>query len=60
MTAILGRMCTYSGREIKWDEAINSELSIMPKTLAWDADPPTLPNEQGEYPIPTPGVTKVL
>lgn len=60
MVAILGRMCTYSGKEIAWDEAFNSDLSIMPKTLAWDADPPTLPNENGEYPIPVPGKTKVL
>lgn len=60
MTAILGRMCTYSGQVITWDQAIKSEKSIMPKTIAWDADPPTLPNANGEYPIPMPGKTKVL
>ena len=25
MTAIMGRMATYSGKVIKWDEAINSK-----------------------------------
>ena len=60
MVAILGRMCTYSGKEISWDQAINSDLSIMPKTIAWDAEPPTAPDENGEYPIPEPGKTKVL
>ena len=30
MTSILGRMCTYSGKMIKWDDAINSELVISP------------------------------
>ena len=60
MTPILGRMCTYSGNEITMEQALNSEISIMPKTFALDADPPMLPNEKGEYPIPTPGVTKVL
>ncbi len=60
MTSILGRMATYSGLEIQWDDAINSEMSIMPTTYAWDADPPVLPDENGMYPIPVPGETKVL
>ncbi len=60
MTAILGRMCTYSGQELTWDQAINSKVSIMPKEFSFDAEPPTLPNENGEYPIPIPGKTKVV
>jgi predicted dehydrogenase len=57
MTAILGRMATYSGKEIKWDDAIKSEIDTMPKVLGWDADPPTKPNAQGHYPVAVPGVT---
>jgi myo-inositol 2-dehydrogenase / D-chiro-inositol 1-dehydrogenase len=60
MTSILGRMATYSGVLVKWDEAINSEISIMPKEYRWDAMPPTLPDERGFYPIPMPGATKVV
>lgn len=60
MTALMGRMATYSGKVIEWDEAINSELSLMPKKFAWDADPPVMPDKDGYYPIPTPGVTEVL
>ena len=60
MTAILGRMATYSGKMIKWDEALNSKISIMPKEYAWDANPPVLPNEEGFYPIPMPGSTEVI
>ena len=60
MTSILGRMCTYSGQVIKWDEAINSEVSLMPERFAWDATPPVVPNEDGSYPVPVPGETKVL
>ena len=55
LTAIIGRMATYSGKEIKWDQALNSDISLMPKDFAWDAAPPTLPNENGEYPIAIPG-----
>jgi predicted dehydrogenase len=57
MTAILGRMTTYSGKEIKWDDAINSEIDTMPKVLGWDADPPTKPDANGHYPVAVPGVT---
>ncbi|MEQ9443256.1 MAG: Gfo/Idh/MocA family oxidoreductase [Cyclobacteriaceae bacterium] len=60
MTAILGRMATYSGKVVTWDEALNSDVSIMPQTYAFDADPPVMPDENGLYPIPTPGKTKVI
>jgi myo-inositol 2-dehydrogenase / D-chiro-inositol 1-dehydrogenase len=60
MTAIMGRMCTYSGQVIKWDDAINSNVGVMPKTFAWDAPPPTLPDAEGHYPVPMPGKTKVV
>ena len=60
MSAIMGRMATYSGQVVKWDEALNSDLSLMPKTFAWNAETPTKPDANGHYPIPTPGVTKVI
>lgn len=60
LAAILGRMCTYSNQMLTWEQAMNSTLSLAPKTLAWDANPPTLPNEDGYYPIPRPGETVVF
>ena len=60
MTSVLGRMCTYSGKEIKWNDAIKSEFSDFPDTLAWDAPTKVNPDENGAYPVPVPGVTKVL
>ena len=58
MTSILGRMATYSGQVIEWDKAIASGISIMPKTFDWNAMPPTVPDEDGRYPIAMPGKTK--
>lgn len=60
LTAIMGRMATYSGQVIEWDEALNSDLSLMPEKLAWDANPKVMPLEDGHYPIAVPGETKVL
>jgi myo-inositol 2-dehydrogenase/D-chiro-inositol 1-dehydrogenase len=60
MTAILGRMATYSGQVVEWEDALASELSLMPQRFAWDAPPPVLPDDDGRYPVPVPGVTRVL
>jgi predicted dehydrogenase len=58
MTAILGRMASYSGQVVTWDQALHSTLSVMPTRLAWDAAPPTKPAADGLYPCALPGVTK--
>ena len=60
MTAIMGRMATYSGQMINWDEALKSEKVLMPKEVTWDSTPPTVPGEDGLYPIPIPGKTEVI
>jgi hypothetical protein len=58
MTAILGRMATYSGKVVKWDEAVKSELDLAPKVFAWDAEPSVKPGPDGLYACAVPGVTK--
>jgi hypothetical protein len=60
MTAILGRLATYSGKAVGMEEALASELALRPSAYAWDAAPPTLPDAEGRYPIAMPGVSRVL
>jgi hypothetical protein len=63
MTAILGRMATYCGRPVKWDEALASQITLWPAAggdLTWITEPPTLPDGDGRYPIATPGVTRTV
>jgi myo-inositol 2-dehydrogenase / D-chiro-inositol 1-dehydrogenase len=60
MTAILGRMATYSGKKIKWEDALNSQINLMPDRFAWDALPKSLPDKDGFYPIAMPGKAKVV
>jgi myo-inositol 2-dehydrogenase / D-chiro-inositol 1-dehydrogenase len=55
MTSILGRMATYSGKEVEWDKAIASEISIMPESFEWDAPTKSVPGPDGLYPHPIPG-----
>lgn len=58
MTSILGRMATYSGQVIEWDQALNSNVNLVSDRLSWDAIPQPKPNPDGTYPCATPGVTK--
>jgi myo-inositol 2-dehydrogenase/D-chiro-inositol 1-dehydrogenase len=60
MSSVLGRMCTYSGKMIEWDEAIKSQIDLMPKVFAWDAPPLVLPDSDGRYPIAVPGKTATV
>lgn len=55
MTAIFGRMATYTGRVLEWDQAINSQVELLPADLSWDAAPKVQPRADGMYPIPVPG-----
>ena len=52
LTAILGRMATYTGKKITFEEALNSELHLMPEEVTWDTTPPTLPRYQRQLPDP--------
>jgi len=60
MTSILGRMATYSGQTIEWEDAINSTIDLSPAKYDWNANPQVMPDANGYYPIPVPGVTKVV
>ncbi|MDE2729916.1 MAG: Gfo/Idh/MocA family oxidoreductase [Bacteroidota bacterium] len=58
MSSIMGRMATYTGQVITWEDAINDDVQLVPDKLAWDVDPPVMPDKHGRYKIPLPGVAK--
>lgn len=53
LLAIMGRMATYTGQTITWDQAMNSQEDLSPDRYAWDAKPP-------DSPIAIPGVTRFV
>ncbi|UJH66330.1 Gfo/Idh/MocA family protein [Allomuricauda sp. SCSIO 65647] len=57
LSAIMGRMATYSGDIITWEQALNSTMKLVEDNLDWNSAPPTQPDANGQYPIPKPGVT---
>ena len=60
LTAILGRMATYTGKKITLEQAMNSKLQLMPEEVTWNTLPPSLPDVNGKYAIPIPGKTNNL
>ncbi|MFZ2639474.1 MAG: Gfo/Idh/MocA family oxidoreductase [Verrucomicrobiia bacterium] len=60
MTAIMGRMASYSGQMLSWDDALNSKLRLGPEKYAFDAPAPVSADVSGRYPVAMPGITKVL
>jgi myo-inositol 2-dehydrogenase/D-chiro-inositol 1-dehydrogenase len=55
MTGIMGRMATYTGQQIEWDEAFNSQTQLVPASCDWNTTPPVLPDAEGWYPVAMPG-----
>ncbi|MCA8993368.1 MAG: Gfo/Idh/MocA family oxidoreductase [Planctomycetaceae bacterium] len=37
LMAIMGRMAAYTGQEVTWEQALNSEDKLVPETPNWDA-----------------------
>ena len=60
LTAIMGRMATYTGQVISWEDAMNSKEVLVRDDLDWDSEPPVVPDENGNYPVPKPGVTQIV
>ncbi|QOV90141.1 Gfo/Idh/MocA family protein [Humisphaera borealis] len=60
MTAILGRMATYSGQVVKYSDALERGEELMPRDYKWDGATPVKPGADGLYACAMPGKTQVL
>ena len=53
LLAMMGRMAAYTGQQITWDQALNSQEKLTPDVIEWN----------GSFkpsPLPQPGVTRFL
>jgi predicted dehydrogenase len=53
LLAIMGRMAAYTGQQVTWEQALNSQERIFPEKLDWAGSLP-------EAPLPRPGQTRLL
>ncbi len=52
LLAIMGRMAAYTGQEVTWDQALNSQEKLVPDHVTWDGSLPVPPRAE-------PGITKL-
>jgi myo-inositol 2-dehydrogenase / D-chiro-inositol 1-dehydrogenase len=57
LMGVMGRMATYTGQAITWEQALNSKEVLVPENLGWDTEPPVKPDADGWYPVAIPGTT---
>ena len=55
---LMGRAAVHSGKLITWDEMVNSNFQFVENIddMDYDTPPPVLPDADGRYPVPVPGV----
>ena len=53
MLAIMGRMAAYTGQQLTWEQALNSQERLVPDTIDWGGS-------LAELPLARPGVTKFV
>ena len=60
MIGVMGWMSTYSGKEIKWDDATTKGKTLFPYdvNLTFDTESPVMPGPDGtyEHAVPSPGI----
>ena len=54
----MGRFSAHTGREVTFDEMLNSEVEYAPNLdkLTFDGPAPVMPDASGKYPVPQPGI----
>ena len=52
LLAMMGRMAAYTGQQVTWDQAMNSQRKLFPDHLDWDGSMTPVPRAE-------PGITKL-
>ena len=62
LIGIMGQLSCYTGKEVTWEQAVNSDFYYAPRPedVHKDTEPPVKPGTDGTYPVFTPGETKLL
>ncbi|MGL4942632.1 MAG: Gfo/Idh/MocA family oxidoreductase [Thermoguttaceae bacterium] len=63
MVGILGQVAAYQGNAVSFNDVYAGKFhfgGIEPDGVSMSTEPPTLPDETGNYPIPLPGRTRFI
>jgi predicted dehydrogenase len=62
MATVLGQLSCYDGRELTYEQVAKSDFHYAPPPdeASFETPPPKRPDAAGEYPLPKPGLNKLL
>ncbi|MGQ9574558.1 MAG: Gfo/Idh/MocA family protein [Thermoguttaceae bacterium] len=62
LSCVMGQIACYTGVPVNWDDVARSTLQFgpPPDEASFQTKPPVLPDATGNYPLPVPGITKLL
>jgi len=62
MVAVMGQLACYSGKALTWEQVSQADFQFgpPPEESSFQTPPPKVPDETGNYPLPKPGLTKLL
>ena len=62
LTAIMGQISCYTGKEVSWEQINQSDFFFPPKPQEChdSMEPPTKPGQNGSYPVFVPGRTTLI
>jgi myo-inositol 2-dehydrogenase / D-chiro-inositol 1-dehydrogenase len=60
MLAVLGQIVCYTGQQLGWRKALNSDFAFQPVDCDFNTEPPVWPGEDGLYPVAVPGKTRLI
>lgn len=62
LVTIMGQLSCYTGKQVTWDQVNKSDYFHPPRAEDChdNMKPPTKPGDNGQYPVPIPGQTKMV
>lgn len=62
LSTVMGQIACYQGTAVKWEEAAKSNLQFgpSPDESSFETPPPSKPDATGNYPLPVPGLTRLI
>lgn len=61
MVTVLGQLAVYTGQAMRYDEVEKMDFQYRPTPdeARLDMEPPTVPDQTGNYPLPRPGISSL-
>jgi predicted dehydrogenase len=62
LMAVMGQLACYSGKPVRWEQITSADFEFEPKLadVRLDMKAPVVPDANGNYPLPIPGVSDFL